>query len=117
MSDISNSSSINDNKWRLNQIDDAVEYLTQEVNSLNYLVNKTEFECSLTVEMKLEKIKALAAFAVSQTLLADLEIMLEESDLITKQYSVLITEVKRSRNFKRLKFQREGKPGYNLFCR
>lgn len=108
MSDISNSScsSSKSNKRRLSKIDDDIEYLTQEANNLNDFVYKTEFECCLlTLKMKREKVKALSAFARSQVLLTDMEIIIAEGDLYT--------DIERLRNFKRLKLEREeGKAGW-----
>lgn len=97
MSDISNSSS-SSNKRRLIGIDDEIESLTQVANNLNDFVHKKQFQCSLmTLKMKREKVKALAAFAKSQVLLTEMEILIAEGDLCT--------DIERLKNSKRIKLE------------
>lgn len=99
MSDISNSTS-SSNKRRLFQIDSNIEYLTEELNTLNDCMYRSEFECSLvTVKMKREKLRALSAVAKTQVLLNNVEVMIAESEINT--------DIERLRNFKRRKMNRD----------
>ncbi|KAJ8705631.1 hypothetical protein PYW08_012677 [Mythimna loreyi] len=104
MSDISESNSIASNgsyKRRLAQIDDTIEHLSQEVNSLNNFMCKTEFECSLmTVRMKREKLKALSAIARAQAIMADMQVRVAEGELYT--------DVEKLKNFKKMRLDNEG---------
>lgn len=84
MSDSNSTCSSTSNKRRISQIDDNIEQLTQEVNSLNNFIYRTELECSLmTVRVKREKLKALTAIAKTQVLMANMQVLVAESELYT----------------------------------
>ncbi|XP_022819264.1 uncharacterized protein LOC111351537 [Spodoptera litura] len=84
MSVTSRSSSINSNKRRIDEIDDTIEYLTNEVNKCDDFALKSDFESSLlALKLRREKVKALAAAARTQVLLADMEVLIAESDLLS----------------------------------
>lgn len=69
-------------KRRLQEIDDTIEKLTKTLKRHNGHSSKTEFECSLmTVKLKREKLKAMAAAAKSQILLAEMDALIAETDL------------------------------------
>ncbi|KAJ8703952.1 hypothetical protein PYW07_013246 [Mythimna separata] len=104
MSDISgysiNSNGSNSHKRRISQIDETIEHLTQEVNSLNNFVFKSEFEYSLmTVRMKREKLKALSAIARAQVIMADMQVRVAEGELYT--------DVEKLKNLKKLRLDNE----------
>uniref|UniRef100_A0A2A4JBI9 Uncharacterized protein n=1 Tax=Heliothis virescens TaxID=7102 RepID=A0A2A4JBI9_HELVI len=75
--------SSNSNKRRIQEIDGRIEFLSHEIHSLEDFVSKSQLECSLmSVKLKREKVKALTALAKSKALLADMEVLVAESDLL-----------------------------------
>lgn len=96
MSVSSRSSSINSNKRRIDEIDDTIEYLTNEIHKCDNFALKSDFESSLlALKLRREKVKALAAAARTQVLLADMEVLIAESDLLS--------DVERLKKYKRIK--------------
>ncbi|XP_026744215.1 uncharacterized protein LOC113505622 [Trichoplusia ni] len=70
------------NKRRLQEIDDTLDHLTETLKQLDEYSSKAEFECSLiTAKLKREKLKAMAAAAQSQILLAQMDVLIAETDL------------------------------------
>lgn len=96
MSVSSRSSSISSNKRRIDEIDDTIEYLTNEIHKCDNFALKSDFESSLlALKLRREKVKALAAAARTQVLLADMEVLIAESDLLS--------DVERLKKYKRIK--------------
>ncbi|KAH9642632.1 hypothetical protein HF086_014031 [Spodoptera exigua] len=85
MSATSRSSSTNSKRRRIDEIDDTIEVLSYEINKFDDLALKSDFESSLlTLKLKREKVKALAAAARSQVLLADMQVLIAESELLAE---------------------------------